>query len=86
MNGRVEALEAGLRLQARQLEDIRHHALAVSSLIWDSPAGANFRTYLTERCGEISRSIDLLESAARHLGGYGDQLRAAELLRSGAGS
>ena len=83
VSGRVEALEAGLRRQAQQLEDIRRHALAVAVLSWDSPAGANFRTYLGERCGEISRSIDLLESAARHLDGYGEQLRAADLLRGG---
>jgi hypothetical protein len=86
VSGRAEALAADLRVQAQQLGEIRGRALAIAMLSWDSPAGANFRSYLRERCGEILRSIDLLESAAHHLGGYGDQLRAADLLHGGVRS
>ncbi|WP_104181472.1 hypothetical protein [Arthrobacter sp. B0490] len=81
-SGRVEAMAAALRWHAGQLEGIRHHALSVSLLAWESPAGTAFTVYLAERCTELSRTVDLLESAAGELGVYGGLLREAELLQA----
>lgn len=84
--GRVEALGADVRRQGQQLTALRGHALAISSLSWDSPAGMNFRSYLTERCRELTRSIDLLDSAAYRLDAFARVLRDAAMLERGAGS
>ncbi|KQO03301.1 MULTISPECIES: hypothetical protein [unclassified Arthrobacter] len=79
------AIQAALTRHAESLTDVRRHALSVSLLSWDSPAGGAFRTYLVERCSELSGTIELLHSAARLLGEYGRLLRAAEELQRGAG-
>ena len=81
----VAAMEAALRRHAEQLEGIRRHALSVSLLSWESPAGAAFRTYLSERCTELSRTVDLLDAAAGDLRVYGHLLLEAELLQGQAG-
>lgn len=81
----VLAIQAALTRHAESLTDVRRHALSVSLLSWDSPAGGAFRTYLVERCSELSGTIELLHSAARLLGEYGRLLRAAEELQRGAG-
>ena len=80
---RVDALRAGVRRQTDALGDVRRHALAVTLLSWDSPAGSNFRAYLSDRCAEISRTIDDLEAAGRQLEVYGRFVREAEVLRGG---
>ncbi|WP_434995173.1 hypothetical protein [Arthrobacter sp. Ld5] len=85
MSSEVAAMAARLRLHAGQLEDIRRHALAVGLLSWESPAGANFRAYLGERCGELGRTVDLLEDAARDLGAFARLVRDAEARQRGAG-
>lgn len=79
-SGGVAALEAAARWQAGRLDALRRHALSVTLLPWESPAGHNFTSYLTERCLEIGRIIDLLDSAARDLHEYGRLVRDAELL------
>lgn len=81
----IAAVGAGVRWNAGRLADIRRHAISVSLLPWESPAGNNFRTYLAERCAELSRTIDLLEAAARELDDYGRLIRAAEVLHHEAG-
>ncbi|BBE24281.1 hypothetical protein MN0502_31640 [Arthrobacter sp. MN05-02] len=81
----VTAMADALRRRAADLGEIRRHALAVTLLSWESPAGRNFRSYLFERCLELSRTIDLLESAAVDLGEYGRLIRDAEMLRHQAG-
>lgn len=81
----VAGLEAAVRRHAEQLQDIRRHALSVSLLSWESPAGAAFRTYLSERCTELSRTIDLLDSAAADLRVYEALLLEAEVLQGQAG-
>lgn len=81
----VAAMGAALRRHAAELEDIRRHALSVTLLSWESPAGGTFRTYLSERCTELSRTIDLLDSAARELGAFGGLVRDAEVLQRGLG-
>jgi hypothetical protein len=79
-------MEAALRGHAEQLDGVRRHALAVSLLSWESPAGSAFRAYLSERCTELSRTIDLLDAAAADLGVYGRLLGEAEFLPGRAGS
>ncbi len=81
----VASLDAALRRHAEQLQGIRRHALSVSLLSWESPAGAAFRVYLSERCTELSRTIDLLDSAAADLHVYGALLLEAEALQGQAG-
>jgi hypothetical protein len=81
----VAALTAAVRWHAGRLAGIRRHALSVSVRSWESPAGDNFRSYLGERCRELSRTIDLLESAARDLDEYGRLVLEAEALRRQAG-
>ena len=81
----VAVMEAAVLRHAGQLGDIRRRALAVALRSWESPAGGTFRIYLAERCAELSRTIDLLETAARELGDYGRLLREAELLHGQAG-
>ncbi|MHA7218069.1 hypothetical protein ACX80L_04165 [Arthrobacter sp. MDT1-48-3] len=81
----IPAMEGALRRHAADLGEIRRHALAVSLLSWESPAGRNFRSYLSERCLELSRTIDLLESAAADLRECGRLVRDAEMLRHQAG-
>ncbi len=81
----VAGMEAALERHAEQLEGIRRHALSVSLLSWESPAGAAFRAYLTERCTELSRTIDLLDAAAGELHVYGGHLLEAEALQGQAG-
>ncbi|MEC5201040.1 hypothetical protein RCH21_003296 [Arthrobacter sp. PL16] len=81
----ITAMAAALRRHAGKLADIRRHALSVALLSWDSPAGGNFRTYLSERCTELSGSISLLESAAQDLGDYGHLVREAEALHRAVG-
>lgn len=81
----IAAIEAGLRRQASDLEDVRRHALSVTLLRWESPAGHAFRSYLSERCTELSRTIDLLEAAAQDLRAYCRVVRDAELLQLESG-
>lgn len=81
----VAAMEAALERHAGQLGDIRRHAVSVTLLRWESPAGENFRSYLFDRCAELSRTIDLLESASRHLADYRRLVHAAEMLQPQAG-
>ncbi len=77
----VAAMVAALQRHARRLEDIHRHALSVTLLPWESPAGANFRSYLSERCAEVSRTADLLKSASRQLADYGRLVQDAEMQR-----
>jgi hypothetical protein len=77
----IAAMVAALRRHVRRLEDIHGHALSVSLLPWESPAGANFRSYLSERCAEVARTADLLESASRLLADYGRLIQDAEMQR-----
>lgn len=79
-SGGIAVLEASVRWQAGRLDALRRNALSVTSLSWESPAGHNFTSYLTERCLEIERIIDVLDSAARDLHEYGRLVRDAELL------
>jgi len=79
----ITAMVAALGRHAAQLADVRRHALSVTLLSWESPAGANFRTYLSERCMDLSRTIDLLDAAARDLQGYALLVHDAELLQRG---
>jgi hypothetical protein len=77
----VAAMTAAVRRHAAQLGSIRSHALSVALLPWESPAGENFRSYLGERCGELSRTIDLLESAAGELDAYARLVLEAEMVQ-----
>lgn len=81
----VLALQVALTRHAESLTDVRRHALSVVLLSWDSPAGNAFRTYLSERCTELSATIDLLHSAARLLGEYDRLVRSADAVQRGAG-
>jgi hypothetical protein len=81
----IGALGAGVRRQARQLEDIRRHALSAGLLSWESPAGRNFRSYVAERCAELQQTIELLDAAAGRLDGYGRLIREVEHLGRQAG-
>ena len=81
----VAAMAAAVRWHAAQLGSIRRHALSVTLLSWESPAGGNFRSYLGERCTELSRTVELLESAARELDEYGRLVLDAEALQRQAG-
>ena len=81
----VAAMASRLRWHAGQMADIRRHALSVGLLSWESPAGINFRAYLAERCGELGRTMDLLECAARDLGAFARLVRDAEERQQGVG-
>lgn len=72
-----------LRRQAQQLRELQRQALGVTRLTWESPAGDAFRSYLSERSRNITRSIDLLEAAAGRLEEYGRLVAEAELLQRG---
>lgn len=81
----VAAMKAALHRHAAELEDIHRHALSVTLLSWESPAGLTFRSYLAERCTELFRTVDLLESAARELGAFQEIVCDAEAQQSEAG-
>lgn len=81
----VAAMVAETRRLGGLLADIRRRAQSVASLPWESPAGANFRSYLIERCAELTRTIDLLDSAVRQLGDYEAVVLDAEMLQRQAG-
>ncbi|THJ68633.1 hypothetical protein E8P82_01655 [Arthrobacter echini] len=85
-SAQVFVMETALRRHAQTLDDIRLRALSVMLLSWESPAGHRFRTYLAERCAELSRAVDLLGSAAEELAGYRRFLTEAELLDRLAGA
>ena len=75
----VAATGEALRWHAEQLREIRRRALSVAVLSWESPAGGAFRAYLDERCTELTRTIDLLETTMGDLDLYEHLLREAEL-------
>ncbi|MFC3300665.1 hypothetical protein FJV46_06475 [Arthrobacter agilis] len=74
----IDAMVAALAWHVARLTDVQRHALSVTLLSWESPAGAAFRSYLAARCADLSRTIDLLESAARDLRSYGLLVQEAE--------
>jgi hypothetical protein len=84
-SGGIIVVEAAVRRNASRLEEIRGNALALVSRSWESPAGNNFRRYLTERCWELARTVDLLEAAAEQLHECGRLVRDAEVLQRQAG-
>ena len=85
VSSEVAAMAARLQWHAGQLGDIRAQALSVGLLSWESPAGINFRAYLAERCGELGRTMDLLECAARDLAAFARLVRDAEERQHGVG-
>lgn len=85
VSSEISAMAARLRLHAGRLGDIRRHALSVGLLSWESPAGANFRAYLAERCEELGRTVDLLQEADQYLVAFARLVRDAEERQHGAG-
>lgn len=82
----VAVTEAAVRRDAARLAEVRGHALAVASRSWESPAGDAFRGYLDERCGELARTVELLEKSAEQLRECGRLVRDAEAMRWQAGA
>jgi hypothetical protein len=82
----IDATVAALEWHTDRIAEVRRHALSVTLLSWESPAGANVRSYLFDRCAELARTIDLLESVAVDLRRCGLLVQNAELLQRGSGA
>lgn len=77
----VTVLADHLRRHAEGLDDVCSRMTGVANLDWDSPAGRNFREYLTFRKNGVLEAAELLRAAAARVEIFAQTLRGVEYAR-----
>lgn len=73
----VQDLARLLRLEAEAVESVRERLRGAEGISWDSPAGRNFRSYLSERGATVAVTAGYLREVALSLDAYGVALANA---------
>ena len=76
-NQAVGDLARALRLEAEAVESVRERLRGAEGIGWESPAGQNFRSYLSERAATVAATAAYLREVAFSLDAYGVALASA---------
>ena len=76
----VRELARLLRLQADVVDTVRERLRTAEQIDWESPAGRNFRAYLTDRAASLVSTAALVREAAVSMDGYGAALQMGEAM------